>query len=254
MNEELHFETDGDIAIITIDRPAQRNSLGRLVREGLFAAFERFDRDDTLNVAILTARGDKAFCAGMDLKEMSGSAMAVPPRNLVPVLGDNAQVGKPVIAAVNGIAYAGGWLLAQMCDLCVAAEHATFAITEAKVGRGMPWAAPLVRMLPQRIVMEVLLTGEPLTARRAYELGFVNAVVPGERLLDEALALAGRIARNAPLTVRAARELVYLAGDMGRAAGLQAARRLFDHVYLSSDAQEGPRAFVEKRPPRWTGR
>ena len=254
MNEELHFEVDGDIAIITIDRPAQRNSLGRLVREGLFAAFERFDRDDTLNVAILTARGDKAFCAGMDLKEMSGSAMTVPPRNLVPVLGDNVQVGKPVIAAVNGIAYAGGWLLAQMCDLCVAAEHATFAITEAKVGRGMPWAAPLVRMLPQRIVMEVLLTGEPLTARRAYELGFVNAVVPAERLMDEAKALAGRIARNAPLTVRAARELVYLAGDMGRAAGLQAARHLFDHVYLSSDAQEGPRAFVEKRPPRWTGR
>ncbi len=207
MNEELHFEVDGDIAIITIDRPAQRNSLGRLVREGLFAAFERFDRDDTLNVAILTARGDKAFCAGMDLKEMSGNAMTVPPRNLVPVLGDNVQIGKPVIAAVNGIAYAGGWLLAQMCDLCVAAEHATFAITEAKVGRGMPWAAPLVRMLPQRIVMEVLLTGEPLTARRAYELGYVNSVVPAERLMEEARALAGRIARNAPLTVRAAREL-----------------------------------------------
>lgn len=245
---------EGALTIITLNRPEVMNALHSPAHFELAAAFDDFAADPSQWVAIVTGAGDKAFSAGNDLKHQAGGGAMERPASGFAGLTMRDDLDKPVIAAVNGIAYAGGWLLAQMCDLCVAAEHATFAITEAKVGRGMPWAAPLVRMLPQRIVMEVLLTGEPLTARRAYELGYVNAVVPGERLMEEAKALAGRIARNAPLTVRAARELVYLAGDMGRAAGLQAARHLFDHVYLSSDAQEGPRAFVEKRPPRWTGR
>jgi enoyl-CoA hydratase/carnithine racemase len=178
----------------------------------------------------------------------------VPPRNFLPVLGDAIHVTKPVIAAVNGLAYAGGWLFAQMCDLCIAADHAVFGITEAKVGRGMPWAAPLTRMLPQRIVMELLLTGQPLSAQRAYELGYVNAVVPLAQLRAKAMEMARTIAANAPLTVKAARELVYLSSEMGRSAGLRAAHHLFESVYLSEDAQEGPRAFAEKRPPKWTGR
>jgi enoyl-CoA hydratase len=173
---------------------------------------------------------------------------------MLPVLGDSIRVTKPVIAAVNGLAYAGGWLFAQMCDLCIAADHAVFGITEAKVGRGMPWAAPLTRMLPQRVVMELLLTGQPLTAQRAYELGYVNAVVPLTDLRAKAMEMARTIAANAPLTVKAARELVYLSGEMGRSAGLRAAHHLFESVYLSEDAQEGPRAFAEKRPPQWTGR
>jgi enoyl-CoA hydratase/carnithine racemase len=129
-----------------------------------------------------------------------------------------------------------------------------FGITEAKVGRGMPWAAPLTRMLPQRIVMELLLTGQPLSAQRAYELGYVNAVVPLAQLRAKAMEMARTIAANAPLTVKAARELVYLSSEMGRSAGLRAAHHLFESVYLSEDAQEGPRAFAEKRPPKWTGR
>ncbi len=255
MAEDVLFEvTDGNIAVITINRPAQRNAASQAVRAGLRSAFERFERDDSLLVAILTGAGDKAFCGGMDLKEMAATGLGVPPRDFLPVIGDVVHVSKPVIAAVNGAAYAGGWLFAQMCDLCLAAEHATFAITEAKVGRGMAWAAPLVRMLPQRVVMELLLTGAPLSARRAYELGYVNAVVPAERLRVEALRLAALIAANAPLTVRAARELVYLSSEMGRSAGLRAAVHLFDSVYRSEDAAEGPRAFAEKRPPRWKGR
>jgi enoyl-CoA hydratase/carnithine racemase len=180
--------------------------------------------------------------------------LRVPPRDMLAALGDTEHVTKPVIAAVNGVAYAGGFLLAQMCDLCIAADHALFAITEAKVGRGMPWAAPLVRMLPQRVVMELLLTGAPMTAQRALALGFVNDVVPFAQLHERALDMARTIAANAPLTVTAARELVYLAGEMGRSAGLRAAHHLFKAVYLSDDAQEGPRAFAEKRPPRWHGR
>jgi enoyl-CoA hydratase/carnithine racemase len=254
LTDEILFDVEDGIAVITIDRPQQRNAINRGVNEGLHKAFELFENDASLRVAILTGSGDKAFCAGMDLKEAAAMQLRVPPRNFLPVLGDAIQVTKPVIAAVNGLAYAGGWLFAQMCDLCIAADHAVFGITEAKVGRGMPWAAPLTRMLPQRIVMELLLTGQPLTAQRAYELGYVNAVVPLADLRAKAMEMARTIAANAPLTVKAARELVYLSSEMGRSAGLRAAHHLFESVYLSEDAQEGPRAFAEKRPPKWTGR
>lgn len=217
-------------------------------------AWQQLERDNAIRVGILTGSGDKAFCAGMDLKEAAATQLRVPPRGMLPVLGDTEQVSKPTIAAVNGVAYAGGWLFAQMCDLCIAADHALFGITEAKVGRGMPWAAPLAGMLPQRIVMELLLTGQPITARRAHELGYVNDVVPSDQLLTRTLQMARTIAANAPLTVKAARELVYLSGEMGRSAALRAAQHLFESVYLSADAQEGPRAFAEKRPPVWQGR
>jgi enoyl-CoA hydratase/carnithine racemase len=254
LTDEVLFEVEDGIAVVTIDRPQQRNAINRGVMDGLRKAFDLLERDDAVRVGILTGSGDKAFCAGMDLKEAAAMQLRVPPRDFLPVLGDTIHITKPVIAAVNGVAYAGGWLFAQMCDLCVAADHALFGITEAKVGRGMPWAAPLTRMLPQRIVMELLLTGQPLSAQRAYELGYVNAVVPLADLRGRAMEMARTIAANAPLTVKAARELVYLSGEMGRSAGLRAAQHLFESVYLSEDAQEGPRAFAEKRPPKWTGR
>jgi len=255
LTDEVRYDiVDGVIAVVTIDRPQQRNAINRGVADGLRQAWRRIDADDAVRVAILTGSGDKAFCAGMDLKEAAAMQLRVPPPELLPVLGDNEHIGKPIIAAVNGVAYAGGFLFAQMCDLCIAADHALFAITEAKVGRGMPWAAPLVRLLPQRVAMELLLTGAPMSAQRALALGFVNDVVPLAQLHERALAMARTIAANAPLTVKAARELVYLSGEMGRSAGLRAARHLFESVYLSDDAQEGPRAFAEKRAPRWTGR
>ncbi|HEY8357465.1 MAG TPA: enoyl-CoA hydratase-related protein [Ramlibacter sp.] len=253
LTEEISYEPVDDVVVITIDRPAQRNAINRGVNDGLRQAFARFEASPA-RVAILTGSGDNAFCAGMDLKEAAALKLQVPPREFLPILGDTIHVSKPVIAAVNGIAYAGGWLLAQMCDLCIAADHAVFGITEAKVGRGMPWAASLVRMLPQRVVMELLLTAQPLSAQRTYELGYVNAVVPLPQLRERALEMARTIAANAPLTVKAARELVYLSGEMGRSAGLRAAQHLFESVYLSEDAQEGPRAFAEKRAPRWSGR
>ena len=255
LTDEVDFAViDGAIALITIDRPAQRNAINAGVIEGLREAWRHLEQDDALQVGILTGSGDKAFCAGMDLKMAAAMQLRVPPRDMLPVLGDTVQVSKPTIAAVNGLALAGGWLFAQMCDLCIAAEHASFGITEARVGRGMPWAAPLIHMLPQRIVMEVLLTAQPLSAQRAHALGYVNDVVPQAQLIDRALQMARTIAAHAPLTVRAARELVYLSTEMGRSAGLRAAQHLFEQVYLSEDAQEGPRAFAEKRPPRWSGR
>ncbi len=255
MSEDIIlYELKDDIAVITINRPERRNAIGKAVREGLYEAWARFEKDEAAKVAILTGAGDKAFCAGMDLKEASATGIRIPPKGFIPIIGDTVQVSKPTISAVNGVAMAGGWLLAQQCDLCVAADHAIFAITEAKVGRGTPWATPLIHMLPQRVLMEILLTGDNFTAQRLYEMGYVNRVVPLADLMDEAMKLAKRIAANAPLTVRACREMVYMSSDMGRSAAMKASVSLFASVYLSEDAQEGPKSFAEKRPPVWKGR
>ena len=248
------YELRGPVAVITLNRPAQLNAINAEVRQGLYESFSRFEADAEAKVAILTGAGEKAYCAGMDLKEAAQTGLGVPPPGFLPIIGQSVHLTKPTVAAVNGVALAGGWLFAQMCDLCLAAEHASFGITEARVGRGMPWATPLVHMVQWRALMELLLTGEPIDARRALEIGFVNHVVPAAELMPRALELAGRIAANAPLTVRAAREMVYLATEMGRSAAQRTAAHLFESVYLSEDAQEGPRAFREKRKPNWKGR
>jgi enoyl-CoA hydratase len=244
---------DDGIAVLTLNRPETRNCLARDVREGLSAAWDRFERDPALRVAILTGAGEKAFCAGGDLKEMVDTGMAVPPRDLFPLPYDTVELTKPTIAAVNGVAFAGGWMIAQACDLCVASTTARFAVTEVKVGRSSPWAAPLIHMIPQRIMMEILLTGQPISAQRAYEIGLVNRLAAPEQLMAAALELAHQVLDGAPLSVRAARETVMLATEMGRSAALQAARHASEVCYRSEDAQEGPRAFAEKRPPQWTG-
>lgn len=253
MKNEVLYEVSDGVAIITINRPERRNAINMAVREQLADAFSRFEADALARVAILTGAGDQAFCAGMDLKEAAELKLQVSPP--MPTLGDNVKVSKPVIAAVNGHTYAGGWLLAQMCDLCVAADTAKFGITEAKVGRGFAWAVPLFDMLPQRIVVELLMTGRTIDARRACEIGFVNHVVPASELMARAIELAREIAANAPLTVAAVKELAQISGEMGRSAALKFARQMFDEkVYCSEDAIEGPLAFKEKRPPVWKGR
>ena len=249
----LNARADG-IAIITINRPEQRNCLSHEVREGLFAAWEWFENDAEMRIAILTGAGDKSFCAGGDLKEMVETGMTVPPRDFIPLPYDNLELTKPTIAAVNGFAFAGGWALAQNCDLCVASTSAKFAITEVKVGRGSPWAAPLIHMIPQRIMMEIILTGKPITAQRAYEIGLVNRLAEPAELMDAAIALAQEVLEGAPLSVRAGRETVMLATEMGRSAALMAARAAHETAYNSQDAQEGPLAFSQKRKPEWQGR
>src|SRR5689334_19318410 len=204
MSDAVLFDarTDG-IAVITLNRPETRNALSKEIRDGLFAAWDRFERDPNLRVAILTGVGEKAFCAGGDLKEMVERKLQVPPRDMFPAPGDNIEISKPTIAAVNGVAFAGGWMIAQACDLCVASTAAKFAITEVKVGRGSPWAAPLIHMIPQRIMMEIILTGKPITAQRAYEIGLVNRLVEPDALLETALTFAAEILDGAPLSVRA---------------------------------------------------
>src|SRR6202012_492407 len=199
MPEAVSYRVDNGVAGLTIERPEARNALNAAAREGLFAGTRRFNEDDTAKVLVLTGAGDKAFCAGGDLKEMADTSLTVPPPDFVPQFGRTIDVPKPTIAAVNGVAWAGGFLLAQSCDLCVAADNATFAISEVKVGRGSPWAAPLSWLIPPRIALQILLTGDPLSAQRAYEIGLVNEVVPPADLHARAQALAERIAANAPL-------------------------------------------------------
>jgi enoyl-CoA hydratase/carnithine racemase len=254
MTEPVLYEVVNGVAWLTINRPEARNALSKAVRDGLFDGVRRFNGDDAARVLVLTGAGDRAFCAGGDLKEMADTALEIPPPDFLPQFGRNIEVDKPTIAAVNGVAYAGGFLLAQNCDLCVAATSAKFAVTEVKVGRGSPWAAPLPLLVGPRVALEILLTGDPLSAERAREAGLVNRVVPDDSLRAEVQALAERIAANAPLSVRAAKRTAYLTSRMGLTEAFDEAERIWAPVYRSADAQEGPAAFRDKRAPVWTGK
>ena len=249
----VRYEVVRRVAWLTIDRPEARNALSAEVRRGLSEGFERFAGDDAA-VLVLTGAGDKAFCAGGDLREMADTGLTVPPPDFVPQPGRTVQLTKPVIAAVNGLAYGGGFLLAQQCDLVLAAEHARFAVSEAKLGRGAPWAAPLSWLIPPRVAMQLLVTGDPISAQRAHQVGLVNEVVPAAELHDAAQALGERIVANAPLSVAAAKATVRLMAGPRFADAYAEAEALWEPVYLSDDAQEGPAAYRDKRTPIWTGR
>ena len=176
-DEPVRYDLDNGVAWLTINRPDARNALSAAVREGLFAGIRRFNADDAARVLVLTGAGDRAFCAGGDLKEMADTSLTVPPVDFVPQFGRNIEVAKPTIAAVNGIAYGGGFLLAQTCDLVVASEDAAFATPGVKIGLfcTTPGVA-LARAVPPRKALEMLLTGAPISAREAERLGLDAAL------------------------------------------------------------------------------
>ena len=207
---DLLVDKQGHTTIFTINRPQRMNSLGGTVMTDLSAGLKEFQEDPDQYVAIITGAGDKAFCAGGDLKEMAETTLGIPGPDFLPSFGRNIDVAKPTIAAVNGVAFAGGFLLAQMCDLVVAADTAKFAITEARVGRGTPWATPLPWLLPPRIAMELLVTGEPIDAMRAREVGLVNRVVPAAELRN-AYGVPDQVAPASSVPTAAYQELVHLA-------------------------------------------
>ena len=253
MSEVTYDVVDG-VAWLTINRPDARNALNQPVRDGLWSGYRRFNDDSSAGVLVLTGAGDKAFCAGGDLREMAELGLEVPPPDFVPLLGRNIHVDKPTIAAVNGVAFAGGFALAQYCDLCIAADHARFAITEAKVGRGSPWAAPLPWLIPPRVAMQLVVTAAPIDAPRAYEIGLVNEIVPAADLHNAAQAMAQAILANAPLSVRAGKRTIFAASGEAFRAVYDEADRIWEPVYKSADAKEGPAAFQEGRAPKWQGR
>lgn len=255
-SEILLYEKREQIVYITLNRPERMNAMSPESGERLCEAWSQFDNDDDARVAIITGAGDRAFCAGMDMKEFSERFRDESrQRSWRPGL-DRINSFKPTIAAINGFAIGGGFAQAQNCDIRIAAEHAEFAVAEVKWGRGDAWTIPLLWMIPFGIALELLMTGERISAQRAYEIGFVNKVVKKEDLMAEATRMAKVIRDNAPLSVKAVKETFYKARDMGLGCreGFQLASELWEKVYQSEDAQEGPIAFAEKRKPVWKGR
>lgn len=249
LNSQLLYEVTDGIATITINRAEARNALNAEVRSGIREAVELFTNDAKAKVLIITGAGDIAFSAGADLKEMSDQRIEVPGEDFI----SDLKTPKPVIAAVNGLAFGGGFYLVQQADLVIASDHATFGITEARHGRGAPWAAPLPLLIPPRVALELLLTAQPISALRALEIGLVNKVVPPSALMGTAREMAIQIAANAPLSVAAGKAMVRNSIESTLGDGRLRAQEIWDPVYKSADAQEGPRAFKEKRAPKWLG-
>jgi enoyl-CoA hydratase len=251
----IRFDKQNHIATVTIDRPEAMNALTGEMSNALDAAFDEFTNDDELWVAILTATGDKVFSAGFDLKEaiprlLKGDMMGYED----PEHRQFSTVYKPIIAAINGACIAGGVEMIAGTDLRVAAEHATFSLGEVRWGL-VPMGGSHIRLprqVPWAIAMELLLTGEPVSAQRAYDVGMLNAVVPKDKLMPKALAYAEAICKNGPLAVRTAKEIAVR--SLNLEAGFVLERELGARVLASEDAHEGPAAFAERRPPRFKGR
>ena len=257
MADEVLRERRGNVEILTINRPEARNAINGAVSTAMSSIMDELLSDTECWVVVITGSGDKAFSAGMDLKAFSSGEGG-------DIIGASGGFGgltqrefpKPIIAAVNGSALAGGFEIMLACDLVVAAEHATFGIPEAKRGL-IAGAGGLIRMpkrLPMAIALEMAMTGEPIDAERAATLGLVNKVVPAAALMNEALALAERIAANAPLAVRYSKKVMKHAAEVPEHEGWELNTEAVGVVFSSADAMEGPIAFAEKRPPKWQGK
>jgi crotonobetainyl-CoA hydratase len=261
--EAVLVEVRGRVLIATINRPQARNAVNQAVADGLGRALQRADDDDEIWAFIVTGAGDRAFSAGADLKAAPRGAGQPPADPATQAWGFGGYVrhhiSKPTIAAVNGFALGGGLELALASDLVVAADTATFGLPEVK--RGILAAAGgafrLPAQIPPKIAMEMMLTGEPVSAARAHELGLVNRVVPRAQVLPAALELAAAIGQNAPLSVRASKRIAraMIDGQVPAEDGSwERTGAEMTTLRQSADAAEGRRAFAEKRPPDWQGR
>lgn len=262
MTEEgIRVDREGPVTIVTIDRP-KANAISPAASRALGRAFDAFASDPRSRVAVLTGAGDRFFSAGDDLKETAraGPDAADYGRGGFGGITERFELDKPVIAALNGMAVGGGFEMALACDLIVAAEHAEVFLPEVNIGMmaSSGGFCRLPRQAPLKIAMEMLLTGRRMGADEAARWGIVNRVVPAADLMPAALELARRIASAAPLAVRATKACAMGSLDVGVAESFAAlaGRRfpVYDAMLASEDVREGPRAFVDKRPPRWSGR
>jgi enoyl-CoA hydratase len=254
MNNEIMIDVDAGVMVVTINRPDARNSINLAVAEGLSAAMDRLDGDSSIRVAILSGAGN-TFCSGMDLKAFL--------RNEIPVIDGRGFAGivesfprKPVIAAVEGYALAGGFEIAIGCDLVVASEEAKFGIPEVKRGliASSGGVSRLPRQIPTKVAMEMALTGDFISAQRAYELGLVNRITAPGRALSAAQELAQTISKNAPLAVAVSKKIVIDSHNWSDAEMFDKQRSTANAVAHSEDAKEGAAAFAEKREPIWNAR
>lgn len=260
MNENpILFDVGDGIATITINRPERKNALSVTAANCLTDAWDRVEADDSILATILTSADCGVYSAGLDLKEAAQireeEGVDILSKMRDPFHSTMQAVSKPIIAAMTGSLMAGGMMLALNSDLRVGLRGAKVGITEVKIGRGSPWAAPALWMVPQPLLMEIVLTGDLFPIERLHQYGFTNYL---EETPDAVRARANELARKiisgAPLSVKAAKASVRATMDLGCKAGFEEGKRLHEGVYASLDAIEGPRAFAEKRVPRWQGR
>jgi enoyl-CoA hydratase len=247
-------ERRGSVLLITLNRPDARNAVNLALAQGLAGALDELDREESLSVGVLTGAG-KGFCAGMDLKAfVTGERPWVSDRGFAGIV--QRGPAKPLIAAIEGFAVAGGLEVALACDLIVAARGAKLGIPEVK--RSLVAAGGALLRLPRRIpyhlAMELALTGEPISAERAFDVGLVNRLADVGAAVEVALELAGQVAANAPLALAASKRILDEQWDWSRAEMWQAQIAISEPVFSSEDAREGATAFAEKRPPVWRGR
>ena len=256
----VDYEKEGKIAIMTINRPEARNALNADVTRELNEAMVDFRDDPELWVAIITGAGDRAFCAGADIKGFvrppaeAAAGAAAPARAVERVRAD--QIWKPFIAAINGYALGGGLELAMTCDIRIAAEHAELGQPEINIGF-MPGAGGtqrLPRFVPRAMAAEILLTGERISAQEAYRIGLVNKVVPLDQLMAAAKQMAEAICQKGPVGVRASKEAMIKGYNLPLDEGLRLESELAAGVRSTEDFIEGARAFIEKRPPAYKGK
>ena len=250
------YEQDGHVALVTLDRPSRHNAVTMPMIAQLNEAMERARQDAEIRAIVLTGAGTRAFSAGGDLEEMIPRFTAGELSSLIPDPTQRwfSHIFKPIVAAVNGICIAGGVEMLLGTDLRVASDTATFGLAETRFGI-VPTAGSHVRLpqqIPWPIAMQMLLTAEPISAQRAFEVGLVNEVLPVEKVLPRALELAHLISRNAPLAVQGAKEIALraLANEPRFVTEFEIGQR----VLRTEDAREGPRAFMEKRKPVWRGK
>ena len=261
-NQYIEVSTSGHVTTVIINRPQVMNALHPHTVWEMEEAFDTFQQDDDQWVAILTGAGEKAFCAGNDLKfqaEHGQEHVRKLRRGIKGGFGGltrRVSCFKPIIAAVNGFALGGGFELALACDIIVAAEHASFGLPEPRVGlmAAAGGVHRLPRYIPYHAAMAVLLAGKRLSAAEAHAYGLVNEVVGADGLMDAARRWAGEILKGAPLSVRASKEAAITGMGMPLERALVSVFPIAQQMYESEDLVEGPRAFAEKRPPRWKGR
>ena len=254
MSDEVLTSAEDGVLIVTLNRPEAKNAANKALAEGVAAAMDELDGNDELRVAVLTGAGG-TFCSGMDLKAfVTGETPQIPGRGFAGLT--EASPKKPLIAAVEGYALAGGLELAISCDMIVAADDSKFGIPEVK--RGLAAAAgglvKLPRQIPSRVAMELALTGDFITAQRAYELGLINQVVPAGTALDAAKELAAKIAGNGPLAVAASKAVIMGQPDWSQDEMFDKQNAIAMPVFTSEDAIEGATAFAQKRAPNWKGK
>ncbi|MBV1882220.1 MAG: crotonase/enoyl-CoA hydratase family protein [Pseudomonadales bacterium] len=254
MTDEILVSKEDGIMIVTINRPKAKNAVNKAVSDGIATAMEELDDSSDLQAAIITG-ADGTFCSGMDLKGfLKGESPIVPGRGFAGLTERGPK--KPLIAAVEGYALAGGLELLMACDLIVAAEDAKFGIPEVKRGlaAGAGGLIKLPRQMPHRLAMELALTGDSFTAQRAYDTGLINRIVKKGEALQNALTLAKTIAANGPVAVIASKQIVNESQDWSAEDMWTKQTALIMPVFKSEDSREGPLAFAEKRAPVWKGK